>query len=153
MKNRAGFSLCSLMLIGALPSWVLAGDRSEAPVLAYSMARETSVSGSIEEVVSGHSAGSPAGLHVLVSTAQGITDASVGSYLSADVRESLSKGQAVQVVGMNRSIDGKDYLVARTLTVAGHAIAIRNEHGFLIHPRANDGKKIRLQNVSGGDLQ
>jgi hypothetical protein len=153
MKNRAAFSLCSLMLIGALPGWVLAAESPEAPVLAYSMARETTISGSIDEVVSGHSAGSPAGLHVLVNTAQGIIDASVGSYLSADVRDSLSKGQAVQMVGMKVAIGGNEYLVARTLTVAGHAVAIRNEHGFLIHPRANDGKKVRLQNVAGGDLQ
>jgi hypothetical protein len=153
MKTRVAFPLCCLALVCSLPCWVLASESPEAPILGYSMARETTVTGSIDAVGSGHTAGSPAGLHVLVNTAQGMIDASVGSYLSADVRHSLSKGQVVQLVGMKRSIDGNEYLVARTLTIAGRAIAIRNEHGFLMHPRANDGKKTRLQNASAGDLQ
>jgi hypothetical protein len=31
------------------------------------------------------------------------------------------------------TINGKSYLMARKLTVAGNQIVIRNEHGFLVH--------------------
>jgi hypothetical protein len=141
------------VLSSAIACW-LPASAEQTQLLGYSAARETSFSGTIDQVVAGHTAGSPAGLHVLVNGPQGVIDASLGAYLSAEVQQSLTKGTAVQLSGVTRTIDGTDYLLTRTLTVAGHSINIRNEHGFLIHPRANNGVKTHSgTNASAGGLQ
>jgi hypothetical protein len=152
MHKTHRFALCVVLMSGAACG--LPASAEEAQLLGYSPARETTFTGTIDQVVAGHTAGSPAGLHLLVNTSNGVVDASLGSYVSAEVQQSLAKGAAVQLSGVTRSIDGTQYLLTRTLSVAGHATSIRNEHGFLIHPRANNGAKTRLSaNASAGGAQ
>jgi hypothetical protein len=152
MQKTHRFALC-VVLMSAAGCW-LPASAEQAQLLGYSPARETTFTGTIDQVVAGHTAGSPAGLHLLVNTSNGVVDASLGSYVSAEVQQSLAKGAAVQLSGVTRSIDGTQYLLTRTLTVAGHATSIRNEHGFLIHSRANNGAKTRLSaNASAGGAQ
>jgi hypothetical protein len=152
MQKTRRFALC-VVLMSAAACW-LPASAEQAQLLGYSAARETTFTGTIDQVVAGHTAGSPAGLHLLVNTPNGVVDASLGSYVSAEVQQSLAKGAAVQLSGVTRSIDGAQYLLTRTLTVAGHATSIRNEHGFLIHPRANNGAKTRLgADASAGGAQ
>jgi hypothetical protein len=150
MQKTHRFTL-GLLLMSAAACW-LPASAEQTQLLGYSPARETTVAGSVDQVVTGHTAGAPAGVHLLVNGPQGVIDASLGPYLSAEVQQSLAKGAAVQLSGVTRTIDGTDYLLTRTLTVAGHATSIRNEHGFLIHPRANNGAKTRLS-ASAGALQ
>jgi hypothetical protein len=93
----------------------------------------------VRQVVSEHVAGSPAGLHILVDGPLGSFDASLGSYLSSEVREALSNGAAVQITGVVRSANGRDYLFARQLSVAGRQVAIRNTNGFLVRTPSSTG--------------
>jgi hypothetical protein len=152
MQKTDRFALCAALI--AAVACGLPASAEETQLLGYSPARETTVTGTIDQVVTGHSAGSPSGLHLLVNGSQGVIDASLGSYLTAEAQKSLTKGAAVQLSGVTRSIDGTQYLLTRTLSVAGNSIKIRNEHGFLIHPRANNGAKIRLgTNASAGGAQ
>jgi hypothetical protein len=152
MQKIHWFALCAVLMCAAACG--LPASAEEAQLLGYSPARETTFTGTIDQLVAGHTAGSPAGLHVLVNSPKGVIDASLGSYVSAQVQQSLAKGAAVQLSGVTRTIDATDYLLTRTLTVAGHSINIRNAHGFLIHPRANNGAKTRLSaGASSGGLQ
>jgi hypothetical protein len=152
MQKTHRFALCVVLMSAAACG--LPASAKEAQLLGYSPARETTFTGTIDQVVAGHTAASPAGLHLLVNTSNGVVDASLGSYVSAEVQQSLAKGAAVQLSGVTRSIDGTQYLLTRTLSVADHATRIRNEHGFLIHPRANNGAKTRLTaNASAGGAQ
>jgi hypothetical protein len=152
MQMTHRFALCAVLMSAAACG--LPASAEEAQLLGYSPARETTFTGTIDQVVAGHSAGSPAGLHVLVNSPKGVIDASLGSYVSAEVQHAIAKGAAVQLSGVTRTIDGTDYLLTRTLTVAGHSTNIRNEHGFLIHPRANNGTKTRLgTTASAGGAQ
>ena len=48
------------------------------------------------------------------------------------MRQSLSQGAPVQVSVIQQTINGKQYLLVRKLTVAGKETVIRNEKGFLI---------------------
>jgi hypothetical protein len=151
MQKTGRFTLC-VVLTSAVACGLPAGAQ-ETQLIGYSPARETTLTGTIDQVVSGHTAGSPAGLHLLVNAPGGVIDASLGAYLTPEARQTLAKGAAVQLCGVTRSIDGTDYLLVRTLTVAGHSINIRNQHGFLIHPRAS-GPKTRLgANASAGGAQ
>ncbi|MGB8013008.1 MAG: hypothetical protein WCF68_15450 [Terriglobales bacterium] len=100
---------------------------------AYDAAHETIVTGTIKEVVTKHELGSPAGMHLLVSGAQGVVDAHVGSLLSKRTIEALQTGTPVRIVGASVTLHGKEFFLARQLTIAGRTVTVRSQHGFLVH--------------------
>ncbi|MGA2100801.1 MAG: hypothetical protein ABSG34_06830, partial [Candidatus Sulfotelmatobacter sp.] len=84
----------SLALAGILPGLLLAifalpvGAQpvDEAPtapsrMIIYDSAHEVTINGTVQTVVAKHVAGSPAGMHLLVSGAQGTVDAHVGPFI------------------------------------------------------------------------
>jgi hypothetical protein len=103
----------------------------------------------IRQVVSAHVAGSPAGIHILIDGPLGSFDASLGSFLPSEVLQALSNDTPVQIVGAVRSVNGKNYLMARQLTVGDHVIVIRNSNGFPAHNSSTTGNKAQRQ-VNGG---
>ena len=110
----------------------------------YDPAREVALVGAVKEVVTHHIAGSPMGLHVLISTSSGQTvDAHIGPVFSKQVRETLHVGELVQVVGVHEKARGKDVLLVRQLVYGGRQVTIRNERGFLVgtgsHPEVQKG--------------
>src|SRR4029077_10627488 len=58
----------------------------------YDAAREITINGTIQSVVSKHTVGSPVGMHLLVSQAESMVDAHVGPFLAKDVQEALHAG-------------------------------------------------------------
>ena len=99
----------------------------------YDKAHEITVSGAIDQVVTQRIAGSPVGLHLLVAGSKGTVDAHLGAFLSRDIVDALHPGEPVEIIGAMKTINGKDYLLARQLTVDGRTIIIRNQRGFLLH--------------------
>jgi hypothetical protein len=98
-----------------------------------SSAHDLAMAGTVRQLITAPAAGAPAGLQVVVDGPRGPFTASLGPNLSRQVQQSLSAGTQVQMTGTMQAIDGKDYLLARKLTVAGGQIVIRNEYGFLVH--------------------
>jgi hypothetical protein len=141
--------LIDILLLGGIALGISAGTMS-APAQsvnppfssgwnsATSSAGEISVLGTIRQVESGR-AGGPAGVRILIDGPLGRFDVSLGSNLPAEVRDALSNGQPVQVTGVVQSTNGKDYLIARQLNVAGHQVKIRNSNGFLARNPSTDG--------------
>jgi hypothetical protein len=119
-----------------------------SPIAAAS--REITVRGAIREVVPSHVLGSPAGVHILIDSLQGSFDASLGAYLPSEVQQALSNGQQVQVTGVVRTANGKDYLFARQLGVDGHQLTIRNPQGFLVHASPPTGSNKTHSERNGG---
>jgi hypothetical protein len=101
------------------------GSKPSVPDLA--------IAGTIRQVITPNAAGAPPGIQVVVDAPQGSFTASLGPNLSRDVQQSLSSGSPVQISGAMQAIDGKEYLLARTLTIAGNQVVIRNAYGFLVH--------------------
>jgi hypothetical protein len=99
----------------------------------YDAAREITVTGSVQEVITRHMPGRPAGLHLMVAGPQGLVDAHVGPFLSKGMKEALHTGTPVQLVGAMTSAHGKKYLLVRELSVGGTKVTVRSEHGFLVH--------------------
>jgi hypothetical protein len=137
-----------LLLCGIVTSTASAQDvnslQSTAAVGALNVkqaANEITVAGTIQQAPSEHIPGSPAGLHILVNRPQGALDTSVGPYVTDDVRQALTTGQSIQVVGVVQIINGRSYLFARQLVVAGRQIPIRNENGFLVHTHTRTGNR------------
>ena len=96
-------------------------------------AQDITVSGTVQQLVKTHVPGAPAGVQLLIASPQGAVTASLGSNLSRTVLQSMSKGAAIQISGGMQTIDGKEYLLARNLTIGSNQIIVRNEHGFLTH--------------------
>ena len=116
----------------------------------YDGAHEITLSGVIQEVVTTHVAGSPAGIHLLVAGPQGVVDAHVGPFLSKETKESLQAGMPVRIVGAMSSVEGRSYLLARKLTVSGSTVTVRTERGVLLPvqtPRAQRGRTERTSHL------
>jgi hypothetical protein len=79
------------------------------------------------------------GDRLLVSAPVGNFDAALGPYVPAEVRQALTVGTPVELTGMLHSVNGKDILLVRQLTVAGHSVTLRNANGFLMRGPAPGG--------------
>lgn len=92
-------------------------------------AHDITMTGTVRPLIAAHGSG----LQLVVDGPQGSFTASLGPKVSTEVRQSLSQGAPVQVVVIQQTINGKQYLLVRKLTVAGKETIVRNENGFLIH--------------------
>jgi hypothetical protein len=113
----------------------------------YGAAHETTLNGTIQEVITQNVAGSPAGMHLLVDGAQGVVDVHVGPFLSSATKEALHVGTPVQIVGAPMLAHGKEYFLARELSVGGRTITIRSKRGFLAHPHGE--RSLKTTAVAG----
>jgi hypothetical protein len=119
-------------IVPVQPSAQTADSRTQLPVrFAYDKAHEITVNGTVQEVVTKRTAGSPVGMHLLVAGPEGVVDAHVGPYVTKDMQEALHAGLPLQVVGAMEDVHGKHYLLARQLIYGGRTVTVRNENGFL----------------------
>lgn len=101
-------------------------------VRGFDATHEITVTGSIEEVVTKHEIGSPAGMHLLVTGPDGTVDAHLGAFLSKETKEALHKGLPIQVTGAVETLHGRQYLLARQIIYGGRTVTIRSKTGFLL---------------------
>jgi hypothetical protein len=104
---------------------------------------DVAITAVIKDVVVNHSLGIPGGLHVMLRAPQGVLDASVGPYLSAEIQRALIAGTQIKVVGQIKIIGGQRVLFVRSLVLNGNQIAIRNDNGALVRQRSQE--RIRTQ--------
>jgi len=139
--------VAACMILAALSARASASDEATPAGrgfgFVYDPAREVTLVGNVKEFVTHHIAGSPTGLHVLISTSGQTVDAHIGPGLSKQIQESLHVGELVQVVGVHEKVHGKDVLLVRQLTYGGRQVTVRNERGFLVssgsHPQVLQG--------------
>jgi len=139
VPRSARLLICLLFAISSIPLVAQGMPKSSARSLglSYDAARETTLSGIIQEVVTQGEAGGPAGMHLLVAGPQGVVDTHVGPFLSKETTTALQTGASVQVIGAPLSLHGKNYFLARQLTVGGRTVTVRSERGFLVHQGAH----------------
>jgi hypothetical protein len=113
-------------------------------------AHDIAMAGTVQEVNTTHTLGAPVGLQLVVDGPQGTFTASLGSMLSDQVRQTLSSGTPVQISGVMQTINGKSYLLARKLIVAGNQVIIRNDHGFLVHTQQRSHASVNNSALSRG---
>jgi hypothetical protein len=118
--------------------------------LAYDSAKEITVEGSIEEVVTHPAPGSAVGIHLLVSSDGNVLDAHLGPFLSAENREALVTGQPVRIIGVSEKADGQNLFLARLLIIGERQVTIRNERGFLVRPVVRRTTQVSKPAVNGG---
>lgn len=155
--------LCSFALGGMVPAIGLAQSTpavvpstsfrgaSTNQIKTLSPGDELAATGTIQEVVTTYTPGSPRGVRVILASPQGIIDASVGPYLAADVQQSLAAGESVTVDGVVGTFNGHDYLLVRQMTISDRQVTIRNERGFLVRPPNTHARQNEI--VTKGDNQ
>ena len=129
---------CLVLLSMFTHTVVLAAEqpnvRTPSPAQALNNpAHDSAMTGTVQRLITSRTPGVPAGFQLLVDGPQGSFTASLGSQLSREVQEGLSQGAPVQISGVMQTINDKEYLLARTLTVSGKQTIVRNENGFLVH--------------------
>ena len=118
---------------------------------AYDVAHETTLNGTIEDVVTQPQAGGVGGLHLMVAGPQGVVDAHLGAFLSKETKDSLRAGMPVQIIGAPMQLHDKEYFLARELNVDGHTVVIRTERGFFVQPRG--GNTVKRTQAAKGEQQ
>jgi hypothetical protein len=129
---------------------VLLAIFAQAVALAQAPAHDVTMAGTVQQLITTHTPGAPTGTQLVAAGPQGSFTASLGSLLSEQVRQTLTPGMPIQVSGAMETINGKSYLLARTLTVAGNQVIIRNQHGFLVHPQLRSHGSVNNSVLFGG---
>ena len=66
-------------------------------------------------------------------------------------------GAPVQIVGAMSLLHGRDYLLARLLTVGGRTVTLRSEHGLPVHERiagaAHSGREHQISKTAPAGSQ
>jgi hypothetical protein len=138
----AGGVLGALLAITAVPLAAQpAAQTHPLPALGvgYDKAHEVTINATINQMVTKHVAGSPAGLHLLVTSPQGVVDAHLGPFMTPETRSALRTGRPIQLMGAMETIRGKKYLLARELSIGGRTVTVRNANGFLLRGQSARG--------------
>ena len=114
----------------------------------YNAAAEIRVDGTIQELVTQRTPGSPAGIHLLIAGTQGIVDAHLGPFVSKETRAALRSGISIQVVGFMTEVNGKQYLLARQLIFEGRVVSVRSPQGFPIPDVSGRPSLVRRSSAS-----
>jgi len=128
--------------LGAHAASVSRPGRGFGPV--YDAAHEITLEGTIQQVVTKHSVGTPPGMHLLVAGPKGLVDAHVGAFLSKQTKAALVAGMPVRIVGATATLHGKSYLLARQLTFGENTVTIRSPHGIIMPPHS-DTPRVRTR--------
>lgn len=102
----------------------------------YEISKEIQLSGMASSVLATPGQGMMPGSHVLVETASGTIDASLGKWgLQGQGAPSIQNGEQVTIKGVMKTVKDKEVFIVRTLEVGGRTYMIRNEHGLPFSPQ------------------
>lgn len=118
---------------------------------AYDVVHETTLTGTIEDVVTKPAAGGVGGLHLMVAGPEGVVDTHLGAFLSKETKESLHAGMPVQIIGAPMQLDDKEYFLAREINLDGRTVVIRSKRGIFVLPRG--GNAVKRTKEAKGEQQ
>jgi len=134
--NLAVAVLVAGLALAILPL-ALEGQTGSDSRVFYDVREEITLSGTVSAVLIRPAPGMIAGSHLLLTTVSGTVDASLGRWgLQGKGALSVMPGQAVEVIGIMKTLQGKVVLVVRTVKVGDKVHAIRNQYGIPVSPQA-----------------
>ena len=134
----AGLCVLALMSLIALspPVQAQTAERHAGP-FSYDVSQEVTLKGTVSSVLTKPAPGMIMGSHVLLTTALGPVDASLGRFgLRSKSAVPVAPGQQIEVTGVMKTIKDKQVFLTRTVKIGGEVYTIRNEHGFPVSPQA-----------------
>jgi hypothetical protein len=101
----------------------------------YDAQNESTLSGTVQSVISNPTSGMLIGVHLILSTSSGTVDADLGPFaLKGNSPVSVSAGEAVTVVGVMMTVRKSQVFMARTLQTPQQTYTLRNQNGFPLMP-------------------
>ena len=130
----AGMLAGLLLAILAVP---LAAQPAAHPRPYYDMTKEVTITGTVSNVLAKASPGMIVGSHLVLATAAGEVDASLGRWgLQGKGALSVAPGEQIEATGVMKTLRDKQVFVVRTVKAGGQVYTIRNEHGIPVSPQA-----------------
>jgi hypothetical protein len=128
--------IVSAVLVAAIPAGAQSAAASPArgPIPIYDAAHETTINGTVQQVVTKRTPGSPAGMHLIVTGATGTVDAHVGPFLNKAMQQALHAGLPLKLVGATVTVRDRQILLVRQLSYGGQTVLVRNKNGILFRP-------------------
>jgi hypothetical protein len=136
----AGLCVLGFLTLMAItpPALAQTAERTVGP-FNYDVSKEVTVSGTVSRMVKGSAPGMIAGGHLVLETATGEVDASLGQFaFRGKGALTVSVGEHVEVTGVMRTLKDADVFVARTVKVGEQVYVIRNEHGIPVSPQSRE---------------
>ncbi len=108
-----------------------------AGLLGYDVNQEVTLTGTVSSVLTKAAPGMIVGSHLLLATAYGQVDASLGRFgLQGEGAVSVAAGQQIDATGVMKRIGDKSFLLVRSIKVGSEVYIVRNKHGFPVSPQA-----------------
>jgi hypothetical protein len=136
-------------LLLAIPSVPLNAQPAEEAHAQPEAAKVVVLNGTVSRVLSGPSEGMMMGSHLLIETASGNVDASLGKWgMRGKGALSVTAGQEVELTGVMRTIKEKNaekgvVFMVRTVKVGSQMYTIRNEHGVPVSPQSRERVSLK----------
>jgi hypothetical protein len=113
----------------------------------YDIAKEVTLAGTVSEVYAHPGDGMIFGSHLMLETASGRLDASLGKWaMQGKGALSVAAGQPVEVTGVMKTIKDKQVFIVRIVKAEGHLYTIRNKFGLPTPPQSRErASKIAAQ--------
>jgi DNA/RNA endonuclease YhcR with UshA esterase domain len=103
----------------------------------YDVSREVTIKGTVLSLIKEPSAEMVPGSHLMVATAAGNVDVSLGRFaLQGRGALAVHGGEYLEVTGVTMTLKGAPVFIARTVKVGEQVFLIRNEHGIGVSPQA-----------------
>lgn len=137
MIALAGLMPAMLLALTAVPARAQAAatmNPSRGPIPIYDAAHEITINGTVQQVVTKRTVGSPAGMHLMISGAQGLVDAHVGPFLTKNMQQAMHTGLPLKVVGVMITARERQILLVRELSYGGQTVLVRNKNGIPFRP-------------------
>jgi hypothetical protein len=157
MKWRPSVALCTFLAVGlfAIPIYAQTIEPTSKSVASpkYDIREEITLAASVSSVISNATPEMKmlAGSHLVLDTASGKIDASLGVFsVAGKEAPSVSVGERVQVTGVMKTIRDQRVLVARLVLINGRIYKVRNVHGFVLMPSTRKGTEN--SDANGGQL-
>jgi len=141
------FILAIFFLVSYPISAQTSGDTTiAAGPFRYDSANEVTICGTVSAALSKAGPGMVVGPHLLIATASGLVDASLGRFgLLGTGSPPIGAGQQVEATGVMRTIKDRPVLLVRAVKVGSAVYVIRNIHGVLLAPRARGGAELAAE--------
>jgi hypothetical protein len=105
----------------------------------YDISKEVTLSGIVTALVTRPAPGMVWGSHLMLTTASGKVDASLGRFaLLGKDPLSVTPGQQVEVTGVMKTINDKEVFLVRTVKANGKVFTVRNQRGLPVSPQARE---------------
>jgi hypothetical protein len=153
--RKLSLSVCylSAIVVSAPAVPLHAGNAPEfkrtVVVARYDAAKEITIEGTIQQLVTKPIPGAILGGHLMVSTSSGIIDAQIGSFILRGPQPFAPvAGQSVRIVGVMANINRRNVFLARTIETENRTIEVRTARGFFVIP-GTENRSAQIPTTGG----